>query len=237
MWTLPRSFSPSPFFPIAAHDVAEIVVLAPEVGHRVVDDAGPLVEDRLRVAVSADRRVHRLPDVPLPAGPPVGPQHQLEVVHVGDGRLDVAEVVSVAGTGDLLPASLVVVGVGVLVDVDLRVLLEVDRVGAGGEAAVELLGTSPGPERFPPSGGPAVHEPRPSLPDAAELLLDVGQQLVDDGIAVRTEVLRVHRVGVVVGTGSRAGSESGGSAGSPDRSSPCRTGAGVPAASGCSQAS
>ena len=53
-------------------------------------------------------------------------------------------------------------------------------------------------ERFPSAGRAAVHEPRPAGADAAELLLEVGDQLVGDRVAVRAEVLRVHRVRIVV---------------------------------------
>ena len=91
------------------------------------------------------------------------------------------------------------VGVLVLVDVDQRVGAEVDRVGAGGEGAVVHVRVEhlrrqclPAPRRA------AVGEARPAGADAAEALLDLRDQLLVDGIAIGTQVRRVHRVAVVV---------------------------------------
>ena len=92
-----------------------------------------------------------------------------------------------------------VVGVLVLVDVDDGVGAKVDRIRAGDPAAVEVVGIEHlHRHRFPAARRPAVHEARPALADAAERLLDFRDQLVGDGVAVRTEVRGVHRVGVVV---------------------------------------
>ena len=82
---------------------------------------------------------------------------------------------------------------------DRRVRAEVDRVGAGRPAAVVLVGVEHlHGERLPAARRAAVHEARPALAEAAEPLLDLGDELVRDRIAVRAEVLRVHRVRVVV---------------------------------------
>ena len=174
-------------------------MLLPVRRHLVVDLAGPLVEDRLRVAVVAHRRVDRLPDVPLPPRAALLTQHQLEAVHRLDRGADVPEVVAVAGARDPPPRPLGEEGVLVVVDVDDGVLAEVDRVGAGREAAVVEVGIQHlDAERLPAPGRAAVHEPRPALPEAAELLLDERNQLLVDRVAVGPEVRRVHGVRVVV---------------------------------------
>src|SRR6267378_6980152 len=52
-------------FPVALHDVAQIVVLSPVFGYFAVDDARLLVEYRLWIAIAADGAVHGLPDIEL----------------------------------------------------------------------------------------------------------------------------------------------------------------------------
>ena len=98
-----------------------------------------------------------------------------------------------------MPGAFVVISVPVLVDVDHRVGAEVDRVGAGGEAAVVLVGIEDlGGQGLPAAGRAAVEEPRPAGAEASVLLLEVGDQLIGDGVAVGAEVLGVDGVGVVV---------------------------------------
>ena len=52
--------------------------------------------------------------------------------------------------------------------------------------------------RFPAAGRSAVDEARPSLTDGAELFFQHRNQFGFDGVAVRTEIRRVHCVGIVV---------------------------------------
>src|SRR5262245_34949404 len=103
---LPLELPPEAPAPLAAQDVAEVVVLAPVLGDRAIDDPRPLVPDRLRVAVGPHRRVDGLPDVPLPAGAAVRAEHELQAVRLLDRRRDVAQVVAVAGTRHLLEGAL-----------------------------------------------------------------------------------------------------------------------------------
>ena len=121
------------------------------------------------------------------------------MVPVAQGRVDLAQPVAVAGAQDAAEGVRLPVGVLVLVEVDQAVGAEVDRVGAGGEAAAVFLGVEDlRGQGLPAAGRAAVEEARPPLALAAELLLDVGDQLVGDRVAVRPEVRGVHRVGVVV---------------------------------------
>ncbi len=53
--------------PVAFQDVTKIVVLAPVFGYRMIYFSGLLVPDRFGIAVAAGRRIHCLPDIPLPA--------------------------------------------------------------------------------------------------------------------------------------------------------------------------
>ena len=64
---LPWSFGPS-VGQLRSQNRFEVVMLAPVRGDRVVDVAGLLVEDRLRIAIFADRAVDRLPDIELFSG-------------------------------------------------------------------------------------------------------------------------------------------------------------------------
>ena len=60
----------------------------------MVDVAGFFVEDRFRIAVVADRRVDRLPDVELLAGAAVRAQRQLVLVGLLRGGQDVSQIVA-----------------------------------------------------------------------------------------------------------------------------------------------
>ena len=90
-------------------------------------------------------------------------------------------------------------GVLVVVEIDHGVGAEVDRVGAGDEGAVVVVGIENlHGQRFPAAGGAAVDEARPALADAAELFFDGGDEFGFDGVAIGAEVGGVHRVGIVV---------------------------------------
>src|SRR5205814_9079048 len=52
-------------------------------------------------------------------------------------------------------------------------------------------------ERFPSARRAAVEPARPRLLDDAELLLDLGNELLHDRVAVRADVHRVHGVRIV----------------------------------------
>jgi hypothetical protein len=105
----------------------------------------------------------------------------------------------VPGAREALERPLGVVGVGVLVEVDAGVGAEVDRVRAGGEGAVVVVRVEDlNRQGLPAAGRATVEEAGPTLADAAEAALDLGQELAGDGVAVGAEVGRVDGVGVVV---------------------------------------
>src|ERR1039458_8964215 len=90
-------------------------------------------------------------------------------------------------------------GVLVLVEVDQRIGAEVDRIGAGSPGAIKEIGVKNLEGKHAPSAGrAAVKRARPRFADAAELLLNIRIQLLDERVAVRAEVSRVHGVGIVV---------------------------------------
>ncbi len=61
-------------------------MLPPVLRHAVIDLAGDLVEDRLRIPVVAHRPIHRLPDVELLAAASVIAQRELIRVVVLGGQ-------------------------------------------------------------------------------------------------------------------------------------------------------
>ena len=118
---------------------------------------------------------------------------------VADADEGVAEVVAHGGLLDLLVGAGAVEHVVVVVEVGGHVGVEVDRVGAGDEGAVVVVGIEHlDGEGLPAAGRAAVEEARPALADAAKLLFDGGHQLGFDGVAVGAEVGGVHGVAVVV---------------------------------------
>ncbi len=77
--------------------------------------------------------------------------------------------------------------------------MEIDGVGAPAPGAAERVRVEDlHRERFPPAGRAAGQHPRPRLRDDAEAALELGDQLLDDRVAVRADVRRVHRVRRVV---------------------------------------
>ncbi len=134
-----------------------------------------------------------------PPGAALRAEHQLHLVHRLERDAHVPEVVAHARPRHARPRPLEPVGVGVLVDVDDGVGAEVDRIRAGDVGAVERVRIEDlRGHRFPAAGRSAVHEARPAGAEAAVLLLEIRDQLVDDGVAVRPQVGGVHRVRVVV---------------------------------------
>src|SRR6185312_14338006 len=112
--------------PIALEDVAEVVVIAPVRGDLVIDDAAGLVEDATRIAVGAERREDRLPDVELLARARVIAEHELELVVLRHRRERVSEAVA-AGDARRPPLrTFGIEGVGVAVEVGRDVGAEVD---------------------------------------------------------------------------------------------------------------
>jgi hypothetical protein len=98
---------------------------------------------------------------------------------------DVAEVVAQRRTRRPLPLAVDEVRIGVGVEVHHRVRPEVDRVRACDPRPVELLGIEHlHRHRFPSTGGTAVGKAGIALPDSAKPLLDFGDQLVHDRVAV-----------------------------------------------------
>ena len=85
-------------------------------------------------------------------------------VGVFERRGNVSEIVACAGALDGEKGTFVAVSVLVLVDVDDSVGAEVDRVGAGGVAAVIFLGVENlGRQGLPAAGRAAVEESRPAV--------------------------------------------------------------------------
>ena len=104
-----------------------------------------------------------------------------------------------AAMGTSPKSALRVEGVGVVVEVDVLVGVEVDGVGAGGVGAVVEVGVEDlGGEGLPAAGAAAEGGASPALADAAELLLDRGDQLLVDGRPVGADVGGVYVVAVVV---------------------------------------
>src|ERR1700752_1720871 len=89
--------------PIALEDVGEIVILTPVLRHGTIDLAGQLVPDRFGITVASDRRIDRLPNVPLAARATVRSEREFHVVHVFDRGREFAEIVSLAGTRHSFP--------------------------------------------------------------------------------------------------------------------------------------
>ena len=79
--------------PVALHDVAQVVVLAPVRRDALVDRARQLVENRRWVAVGALGRVDRLPDVVLPRRTALAAEGPLDPVPVADLRVVIRDVI------------------------------------------------------------------------------------------------------------------------------------------------
>ncbi len=77
--------------------------------------------------------------------------------------------------------------------------MEIDRIRAGDERAVVMIGIKQlHGERFPAAGRAAIDEARPALADAAKLLFDRRDQFGFDGVAIGADVGRIDRVGIVI---------------------------------------
>ena len=151
------------------------------------------------VAVGAGGGVDGLPDIPLLGGAAVGAEDVLEAVLFAAGADDGAVGFAVGGDGDFAEVAFADEGVGVVIEVDVLVGVEVDGVGAGGPGAVVEVGVEDlGGEGLPAAGAAAEGGAGPALADAAVLLFDGGDELFVDGGAVGAEVGGVDGVGVVV---------------------------------------
>src|SRR5262245_56652120 len=110
-----------------------------------------------------------------------------------------AEIIAESGARRALPLALGVISVLVLVYVNHRVGAEIDRIGTGRETSIEHIRIEHlSGQRLPSAGRAAVSEARPALPYAAELLLYIRYQLLVDRVAVRPQVGRIDRVGIIV---------------------------------------
>ncbi len=86
-----------------------------------------------------------------------------------------------------------------VVQIGRHVGVKVHRVRACDERAVVVVGIEHlHRQRLPAARRAAIHKPRPSLPDAAKLLLNRRNQLRLNRVAIRPQVRRVHRIAVVV---------------------------------------
>ncbi len=72
--------------PVLLEVIAQVVVLLPVLRDLAIDLAGSLVEQRLEIAVLADRPEHRGPDVDLLARSALGAVRQLEVIALLGGH-------------------------------------------------------------------------------------------------------------------------------------------------------
>ena len=174
-------------------------MVPPVRGDVLVDGARPLVPDGLRVAVRAHGRVHRLPDVPLLARAAVRAEDELEPVHLLERRGDVPEIIPHPGPRRRLPGRVRAIGVLFVVDVDDGVRPEVDGIGARDVGAVVVVRIEHlDRHRFPSARRAPVRGARPTRAEGAVLLLEIGDELVLDGVAVGAEVRGVHGVRIVV---------------------------------------
>jgi len=112
---------------------------------------------------------------------------------------DVAEVIPVSRPLDRTEIALHAIGVVVCIDIDRRVMPKVERIGARGKSPVELVRIQNlHAESLPATGRAAVKETRPTFTETAELLFDVGDELIGNRVTVRSEVLGIHCIAVVV---------------------------------------
>ena len=167
--------------------------------HLTVNRSGQRIDHLRRVAIRPGRRKHRLPDVPLLGGAPARAQHVLIGVLSASLRNDRSIRFAVGRNRHLAKIPLAHKRVGVLVEINVLVGMEIHRIGTRHPRAVVKVGIENlRRRRFPSARRSAECGPRPSLADAAILLLDRRNQLVVDGSPVRPHVGRIHVVGVVV---------------------------------------
>lgn len=96
------------------------------------------------------------------------------------------------------PIDLFIEGVLVLINIDAFDIGEIDGIGAiSPDAAKEIGMKNLQREGLPSTGRSAIEQTRPRLANGAETLLDFGNQLLEDGVAVRADVDGVHGVGIV----------------------------------------
>ena len=101
----------------------------------------------------------------------MGAEDILEAVLVSGVGDDGAVGLAVGGDGDLAEGAFAVEGVGVVVEVDVLIGVEVDGVGAGGVGAVVAVGIEDlGGDGLPSSCTAAVGGASPALAYAAKLL-------------------------------------------------------------------
>ncbi len=157
--------------PVALEDGVDVVMVMPVGDDFGVDLAGERVEGLGRVAVRADGREDGLPDGPLFGTPAVCAEDVLVAKLLLGGGDERAIGLAVATDGDFAEVSLADEGIGVVVEVDVLVGVEVDGIGTGSPGAVVHVGVEDlGGEGFPAAGGSAVGGAGPALGDAAELL-------------------------------------------------------------------
>ena len=77
--------------------------------------------------------------------------------------------------------------------------MKVDWIGARGKGSVVVVRIEDlHGESLPSTRRAPIHKARPALAEAAKPFLDSWNQLVLDGVAVRTHVGRIHCVGVII---------------------------------------
>ena len=185
--------------PVAAQILGQIPMLFPVTRDTVVDHAGALVENFLRIAVVADRRINGLPDVPLFGRAAAIAEGEFVGHVVGQRDHRTAEIVTHRRLCDALVRAFPIQRVRIVVQIDVREGMEIDRIRTRDErTVVEIRMHHLHGERFPAAGRSAVDEPRPARAERAEFLFDRRNQFLLDRAAIRTDVERIDRVRIVV---------------------------------------
>ena len=185
--------------PIPLQDVAEIIIFPPVFGYFVVDLPRQFIPYRFGITILPHRRINRLPDVPLIPRTAFCRDSQFLVIGVFQSATDLSQPISLARPRRPFEKTVEKVGVLILIDVDQTVLAKIDRIGTSRITPVVFVGIKNlDPEGFPAAGGSPVKSACPALPHSAEFFLDVGNQLIGDGITVRSEIGRIDRIGVVI---------------------------------------
>src|SRR6476646_3327392 len=120
--------------PVALEDRFKIVVLPPVIGHAMVDHAGLLVENLLRISIVTNGAIDSLPDVKLLAAPPVITERKFVLVVFLRRDQRVTEVVAHGGLRNALVRPLDKERILVIVKIDRHVSVKIDRIGAGCES-------------------------------------------------------------------------------------------------------
>ena len=147
------------FLPVALHNVAEIVIVAPVFSDLVVNFACALVPDALGVAIFAIRGIDGFPDIPLLARACLVTEDKFPAILHFDRVGNMSEIVALARLVDLAERAFIIKGVVFLINVGDHHLAEVDRIRAGCEGAIVLIRIFHlNCQSFPAAGRAAIDE-------------------------------------------------------------------------------